>query len=123
MQRPQLGLDRRHVLENVERLVHRHLQNIGDRVAAELDLLHLARVTGAVTHLAWDVDVRQELHLDLDDAVALASLTPSPLHVEAEASRLVAAHLRLGHAREEVTDVREHPGVRRWVAARRPADG
>src|SRR5262249_50859714 len=122
VQRPQLRLDRGHILEHLERLVDGHLQDVRDRVTAKLHLEHLAVVPRAVTNLARHVDIGQELHLDLDDAVALAVLTAPALDVEAEAARLVATHLRLGHARVQVADMREHAGVRRGVAARSPAD-
>ena len=122
MERAQLGLDRGDVLENVERLVDGHLEDVGDGVPAELHLLHLARVARAMAYLARHVDVRQKLHLDLDDPVALTVLAPPALHVEAEPAGLVAAHLRLGQARKQVADVREHAGVRRRVAAWRAPD-
>jgi len=57
VQRAQLDLDPRHVLENLEGLVDRKLENVGDRMAAELDLLHLARVARPVTHLTRHVHV------------------------------------------------------------------
>src|SRR5260370_18604821 len=88
-------------------------------MAAELDLLPLARVARAVTHLTWHVHVGEEVHLDLDDAVAFARLTSPTLHVEAEPPRLVSAHLRLGQARKQLTHVREHARVPRRVGARR----
>src|SRR5260370_12728654 len=92
-------------------------------MAAELDLRHRARVARAVTHLTWHVPVGEEVHVDLDDAVAFARLTSPTLHVEAEPPRLVSAHLRLGQAREQLTHVREHARVRRRVGARRAPYG
>src|SRR5262249_61445107 len=92
-QGPQLVQDLGYVLEHFRRLLHRHVQNVGDGVAAELHLLHLARVAGPVTYLARDVDVRQEVHLDLDDPVALTGLTAAALDVEREAAGPVAADL------------------------------
>ena len=72
--------------------------------------------------VAGDVDVGQEVHLDLDDAVALAGLAAPALDVEGEAARLVAARLGLGQAREPVADRREGAGVGGRVGARRAAD-
>ena len=57
------------------------------------------------------VDVGQELHLDLEGAVAGAGLAPAALDVEGEPARLVAADLRLGGRREQLADMVEHPGV------------
>jgi hypothetical protein len=67
--------------------------------------------------------VGQEVHLDLDQPVALARLAAAALHVEREAPRPVAADLGLGHLREQLADGREEPGVRGRVGARRAPDG
>jgi hypothetical protein len=56
-----------------------------------VDLERLAVVALALAHLARDIDVRQELHLDLEDPVALAVLAAAALDVEREAARGVAA--------------------------------
>ena len=87
-----------------------------------MDLERLAVVAGALADLARDVDVGQELHLDLDDPVALAVLAAPALDVEAEAARAVAADARLGHAGEQLADRPEQAGVGRRVGARRPPD-
>ncbi len=63
------------------------------------------------------------MHLDLDDAVALAFLAAAALDVEGEAAGFVAARLGFGEAREPFADGREGAGVRRGVGARRAADG
>src|SRR5205814_2209667 len=70
-----------------------------------------------------DIHRRQEVHLNLDEAVALALLAAAALHVEAETSRPIAADLRGGQAREQVAYLVEHAGVGRRVAARRAPDG
>ena len=114
---------RRDVLEELQRLVHGHVQHVGDALALVLDLQRLAVVAVAVADLARHVDVGQELHLDADDAVALARLAAAALDVEAEPARLVAAHLGVRQAGEEVADLGEQVGVGRRVRARRPADG
>ena len=92
------------------------------RLVLELHLQRLAVVALALADLARDVDVGQEVHLDLDDAVALAGLAAAALDVEGEAARLVAARLRLGQAGEQLADRREDAGVGRRVRARRAAD-
>src|ERR1700674_1176796 len=75
-----------------------------------------------MTYLARHVHVGKEVHLDLDDPVPLARLTPAASYVEAEPPRLIAAHLRLGELREQLAHVREHPGVGRRVRPRGPPD-
>src|SRR5206468_10232967 len=79
-------------------------------------------VAGAVAHVAGDVDVGQEVHLDLYEAVALARLAAAALDVEAEAAGLVAARLALAQAGEPVADRGEGAGVGRRVGARGAAD-
>ena len=88
----------RHRLEEVERLFHRHVEHVGDRLALEQHLQRLAVVALALADIAGDVDVGQKVHLDLDDAVALAGLAAAALDVEREAAGLVAARLALGQA-------------------------
>ena len=73
------------VLEQRQRLVHRQIEHIGDRLAAILDLERLAVVAPPLALLARDVDVGQEVHLDRDHAVALARLAAAALDVEREA--------------------------------------
>ena len=121
-QRLQLVADRRHGLEELRALLHRHVEHVGDRLVLELHLQRLAVVALALAFLAGDVDVGQEVHLDLDDAVALAGLAAPALDVEGEAARLVAARLGLGQAREPLADGREGAGVGGRVGARRAAD-
>ena len=104
------------------RLLDRHLQHFVDVAALVLDLQRLAVVALAVADVARHVDVGQEVHLDLDHAVALAGLAAAALDVEGEASRAVAALARLRHAGEQLADRREQPGVGGRVGARRAAD-
>ena len=92
------------------------------RLALELHLERFAVVAFAVARLARHVDVGEEVHLDLDQAVALARLAPAALDVEAEAARLVAARLAFGQAGEPVADVGEGAGIGRGVRARRAPD-
>ena len=74
-------------LEEARPRPRRHVEHVGDRVALELHLQRLAVVAGAVAHVAGDVDVGQEVHLDLDQAVALARLAAAALDVEARSGR------------------------------------
>ena len=122
LQGQELVADHRHGLEELDALVDRHLQHVGDRLAAEVDFQRLAVVALALADVALDVDVGQEVHLDLDDAVALAGLAAPALDVEREAAGLVAALGRFRQLGEPVADRREGAGVGRRVGARRAAD-
>ena len=76
-QRLHVPRDRRDVLEELERLVDAHLEHVGDRAALVLHLERLAVVAPPLADLARDVHVGQEVHLDLDLAVAGAVLAPA----------------------------------------------
>ena len=56
-----------------------HVENVGDRLALESDLEGFAVVAPALADIALDVDVGQEMHLDLDQAVALAGFAAPAL--------------------------------------------
>src|SRR5204862_5266249 len=112
VERLQPSLDLRNVAEELERLLDRHVEHVGDRLALEADLERLAVVPAAVALLARHVDVRQEVHLDLDLAVAAADLAAAALDVEREPPGLVAARPRLGRPGEEVADLVEEADVR-----------
>ena len=112
VERAELARDAGLVLEERERLGDRHLQHLGDVLALERDRQRLGVVALALARLALDVDVRQEVHLQLHDARALARLAPPALDVEREPPRLVAADLGLGQAREQVADEPEQARCR-----------
>src|SRR6185369_6974417 len=59
-------------LELHDPLVDREVERVRDGHAAVQDLERLAVVPAAPAGLARDEDVRQEVHLDAEDAVALA---------------------------------------------------
>ena len=122
LQRLQLVFDRRDVLEEIERFGDGHLQNVGDRLALVGDLQRFAVVAPALADLAGDVDIGQEVHLDLDDAFALARFAAAALDVEGEPPRHVAPRLRFRHRGVELADRREQPCVGGGVGARRSSD-
>ena len=118
----ELALHRGDRVEELVRRFHRHLQDLVDVLALELHFERLAVVALAVAGVAGHVDVRKEMHLDLDDPVALAGFAAPAFHVEGEAPRPVAALARHRHAREKLADGREEGGVGGRVGARRAAD-
>src|SRR4051794_14418119 len=118
----QATVDLGDLLEEVDRLLDRHLEDVGDRLALEPDLQRFPVVAATVALLAGDVDVGQEVHFDLDLPIAAAHLAAPALDVEAEAPGLVTAGSRLAGLREELADVVEDAGVRRRVRPRRAPD-
>src|SRR5262245_41127132 len=81
----------RHGLEELRSFIDRHIEDVGDALTFEQDFQRLAVITLALAGVASDVDVRQEVHLDLDQAVTLAGLATAALDVERETARLIAA--------------------------------
>src|ERR1700746_145510 len=104
LQGHELVVDRRHGAEELGALVDRHVEHIGDALGAEQYFEGLAIVAPALADVALDIDVRQEVHLDLDDAVALAGLAAPTLDIEREAPGRIAALLRFRESREPVAD-------------------
>src|SRR5699024_10374905 len=84
------------------------------------DFKRLEVVTSPITHFTGDVDIRKEIHLNLDGAIALTGLTAPTLDVKAKASSLVPTHLCFLVLRKKVTDVVEHTSVRSRVGPRSP---
>ncbi len=119
LQKLELVLHVREGGEFLQRLVDGHVEDVGDAVTLELDLQGLAVEARAVAHVAWDVDVGQELHLDAQLALSLAGFAAPAVHVEREASGLVAAHLAFGQLGKQFADLFEQAGIggRDWSAA------
>ena len=107
LERAQLVRDRRHVLEQRKRLIDGEVQHVGDRFAAIANLERLAVVPPSFALLTRDVHVRQEVHRDRDDTVALARFAAPAFHVEREAARLEAALAGIGQHREQLANERE----------------
>ena len=82
----------------------------------------VSRLYRSPAYLAWNIDIREEVHLDLDRAVALAGLAASALHVEAEPARLVAANVGLVGLGEQLANVVEDSRVGSGVRTRGPSD-
>src|SRR5213592_1507190 len=123
VQELQFRADARLVLEEVESLAHRQVEHVRDRLSFIAHLERLPVVAPALAHLARDVHVGEEVHLDLHEAVALARFAASSLHVEGKAPGPVAADLRLGEEREQLANRGEEPRVRGGVRAGSAADG
>src|ERR1700687_54420 len=114
--------DRWDILEELQRLAHGHIEHCGDTLAFVQDFQRFAVVTPSVTDLAGHEYIGQKVHFDFDHPVARAGLTATTLYVERKTSGTVAAHARFGKLCEQVADVCEQAGVRRWIRTRRAAD-
>ena len=123
IERLQLVLDARDVAKESECLRDAHVEYLGDVLTVVGDLERLPVVARTVAHLAGNVDVRQEVHLDLDLAIAFAGLAAPARNVEAEAAGTVAARAALGRAGEQGAQIVPEADVGGRVGAWRAADG
>ena len=118
VQRVELRGNRRYGGEEFRAVLDRHVEHIGNRLALEMHVQRLAVIALALAGLAGDVDIRQEVHLDLDDAVALAGFAAPALDVEAEPARRITARFRFRQAGIPVPDRAEGAGIGGGVGAR-----
>ena len=102
---------------------HGHFEYVGDGLALVMHFEGFAVVALAVAGFAGHVHVRQEVHFNLQGAVAGAVLAAAALDVEGESTRGVAAHFRFAGLCEQLADVVEHAGVGGGVRARGASDG
>src|SRR5262249_25266257 len=117
--------DRLELAEAVEernRFIHTHVENVGDVLAAIADFERFAIVAPPLAHITLDEHVGQEVHLDALGALSLARLAATAFHVEAESDGGVTAQLRLARARHELANNAERTRVRRRIAARGTTD-
>ena len=82
-------------LEEGDSLVDREVEHLGHVLPLVPNLEDVLLEPTSVARLAFEVEVGEELHLDLDDALALARLAPAAGHVERERPRPVPTDLRL----------------------------
>ena len=104
------------------RLIDSHAEHVGDVAALVMNLERLAIVSPPVARLTRHVNRRQKVHFDFQHPAALAFLASPALDIKAEPARSVPANLRRRQTGKQVADLIEDAGVRRRVAARRPAD-
>ena len=102
----------------LHRLFDTHVQHIGNRFAFVLHLQRLAVVALALALLALDIDIGEEVHLDLDEAVAFARLAPPAPDIKGEPARFVSPHLCLLCLGKDRSDLIEDFGVGCRVASR-----
>ncbi len=82
----QFAQDPGHANKELQCFADRQSQNLVDILVAKAHFEHAALEARAPAFLADQLDVRQELHLDGDRAVALASLAAASRDVEGKGS-------------------------------------
>ena len=118
-----LPADKRHIFEERQCFFHRHVQHIKDALALVFHIQRLTIVAFAATDLAGDIDIRQEMHLDLNDTVTTAGFTSSALDIKAETSLAVPFRLGICGGSEQVTDQIKHSGIGSRVGSGGTSDG
>ena len=112
----------RHRAEKIHRLINGHRQHVGDVHSFVGDFECFAVVTPAVARLTGNIDRREEVHFDPDQAIALAFLAAAAFDVETEPAGVVTANSRRRELREQIANVVEHAGIGRRIAPRRAAN-
>ena len=108
--------------EESQRFRHRHFQRVGDRLAIDGDFQYFRPEALAVAIGAAQIDVRQELHLDVFEAVAAAGRAAAVARVEAERPSRVTALFRERLLLEQRADRVERTDVARRIGACGAAD-
>ena len=80
-------------------------------------------VARTLAGLAFDIDIRQEVHFDLDDPVTLAGLAAPTFDVKGKTAGFVPARLGLGQASEPIADRSECARIGRRIGSRRAPNG
>ena len=109
-------------LEELGRVLDRHIEHLGNGLALVMHLECLAVVARALAYLARHVHVGQEVHLDLEGAITRTRFAAATFDVERESAGLVSANLGLGGGGEQRADLVEDAGVGGRIGARGATD-
>ena len=118
----QTACDLRHVGEELTRFIHRHIQHFVDVFALVAHLERLLVIAAPLAHIAGNVNVRQKVHFDFEQAVTRAGLTAAALDIEGKTACAVAARLCVRRFGKQVADIVEHARISRRIGTRRTSD-
>ena len=71
-----------------------------------------------MTNFAWNINIRQEIHLNRDGSISRAVLAAPTFYVKGEATLLVATDFGFASFSKEGTDFVEDTCVGSWIRAR-----
>ena len=123
IQRLDLTPDGRNILKEGKRLFHSHIQHIIDVLSFIIYIQCFPVVSFATANLARYINIRQEIHLDLQDPVTGTGLTAPAFDVKRKSSLLVASCLSKKRT-DHIKHARRGSRIRtRGAADRRLVDG
>ena len=83
---------------------YRHIQHIRNGFALIFDIKRFAVIAFPMTYLTWDIDIRQEVHLNFVDAVSAARFTTPAFGIKAKSPFFIAFCLGIWRSGKEVAD-------------------
>ena len=114
----QLAADARERFKVLQRAVHGHVQDVRDAFVLETHLQRFVVIPAASADLAWNVNIRQELHFNPELAFPTAGFTATTLDVERKTPFIVSAQFRVWQAGEQIADHVEHARIGSGVRSR-----
>ena len=121
-QRVELSFDYGNRIEKLSRFGDGHVEYLMDRAALVSDIKGFAVIAFALAGVTGYIDIRQKVHLDLDQSIALTGLAASATHVKGEPSDLIPAGAGLGGACKEFANRGKESGVGSGIGAGGAAD-
>src|SRR5258708_3243892 len=115
-------LNLRNVVEKFQGVRRRQIQDITDGVPFVTHRERFGIVAAPAADFAHHINVREKIHFDAAQAVALAGFAAAAFDVETEAAGAVAALARFRQHGEKIADRRENSGVGGGIGPRRAAD-
>src|SRR3954453_10257496 len=87
----ELGMDLRNVGQELQSLVYSGFEQVCNALALVFDLECFLVIPPSAANITSDVDIRQEIHFNALQPIALTSFAPSALYIEAEPACFVSA--------------------------------
>jgi hypothetical protein len=102
-QRGELLPNARLILKHGTRLFHGEIEDFGDAASPEVHFEGFTIKALPFADITRNKDIRQEVHFNFDQPIALTALTPSSLHVEREAARSVPSDFGFGELGKQLS--------------------
>ena len=107
-----------HIFKKYRRFIHCHLQHISNVLAFVAHFQCLSVVALSLAHFTRNIDVRQEMHFNFNQAVTGTRFTASAFDIERKPSGSICAHLCVLRLREQRANIIEQTGIRRRIGTR-----